>query len=86
MLGLPYETNLENTEPMGYSPQKLCEIGTKLTSMIDLMGYTIARRNQVKVTILNTGTLNIALLVNYMQSKKMLLHPMENEKLEPLLK
>ena len=34
---------------MGYSPQKLCEIGTKLTSMIDLFGHTTARRNQAEV-------------------------------------
>ncbi|KAI9853272.1 MAG: hypothetical protein M1824_001469 [Vezdaea acicularis] len=56
---------------MGYSPQYL--------SKIDFFGHTTARSNQVEVTILNTGTLNIGLLVNYMQSRKMPLNTMGNK-------
>ena len=53
---------------LGWSPDKLMEIGESRSTTIDLPGHFPGRPNQVDVMIRNSGTLNIRKLVEHIKA------------------
>lgn len=53
---------------LGWSPDKLMEVGESKGTTLDLPGHLPERPNQVDVTIRNSGTVDIRKLVNYIKA------------------
>lgn len=53
---------------LGWSPDKLMEVGESKETTLDLHGHLPERPNQVDVTIRNSGCLDIRKLVNYIKA------------------
>lgn len=53
---------------LGWSPDKLMEVGESKFTTLDLPGHLPERPNQVDVTIRNSGTVDIRKLVNYIKA------------------
>ncbi|SLM40808.1 Stem cell self-renewal protein Piwi [Lasallia pustulata] len=53
---------------LGWSPDKLMEVGESKATTLDLSGHLLERPNQVDVTIRHSGTLHIRKLVDYIKA------------------
>lgn len=58
----------------------------KRAEIIDLPGSKPDRLNQVEISIMNRGSVNVLALVNYIMERKIELDPMGNKDIEPGLK
>lgn len=71
---------------LGWSPDAIVAVEEEKSSTLDLGKRRDGKPNEVRVSVKNTGTLDIKELVMYISSSKMDPNPMGNQKLEPTLK
>ncbi|KAL9116593.1 MAG: hypothetical protein Q9187_006882, partial [Circinaria calcarea] len=53
---------------LGWTTDQLCPVTQTLDAILDLPGHTTERNNQVRLSIRNSGTVDIRALVNWLQS------------------